>query len=511
MMALLRIYWRETLRLLVLVLPLVVLSVLGVVWLLEYGYLFHALAGGALLGLLLLAPTLIQRRQKADSSAPETAPDTAWSSIEQAAWQRVQDMAAEAQAKPPDSIEALKSLTTHVVQTVARELHGKSRSPWANFTFPELLLALETTSRNLRQGVLTRIPGAESVSLAHLLTLYEAYQNFKPGAYMAWNAYRVFRLLSNPIQAVAQEVSSRAQGSAFTATRTFVTGRMARLLVEELGRSTIDLYGGRYRMTPAEALRLITDSTQEPDAPVPIRMLLAGQVNAGKSSLTNALLGTIQAPVSELPTPGGIRSFRVTPEAPLDLVILDSRGLTPSGKEAEFLLREVNDVDLIVWVAQATKPGREPDTAALDRIRRHFQANPARRPPPMILVMTHIDKLSPAREWSPPYNLENPDSAKAATIGEALTEMGTTLGFSEEPMVPVALPSDGIPYNLEALWAAIGASLSNAQLTALDRALKKGAGFSLMKTFSQCREGGRFLLGALRPGYEKDKAEQVTD
>lgn len=186
----------------------------------------------------------------------------------------------------------------------------------------------------------------------------------------------------------------------------------------------------------------------------------------------------------------------MSPDAPLDLVVLDSPGLTPGGEEDQVLLRQIDHVDLILWVAQANKPGRDPDSAALKRIRHHFQNQPGRRSPAMILVMTHIDKLSPAREWSPPYDLENPAGAKAIAITEALVRTGEALGFDREPMVPVALPAQGEPYNLDALWAAIGANLSDAQLSALDRTLKKGAGFSLAKTFSQCREGGRFLLGA---------------
>lgn len=494
MIHLLRIYWREIFRLLILLLPLAGFSVLGVTWLYERGYLLYAVTAFALLGLILLAPTLIWRRQPRPAGGE--AAEELWAGSEEVAWQRVQAMALAAQEKPPVSVDELKQLMTSVVQGVALALHGRSRSPWANFTFPEMLLAIETTATNLRRGLLTRVPGSDAVSLAHLLALYDAYQTYRPTAFAAWNLYRVFRLLTNPVQAVAQEVSGQAQGSAAAATRVFLTGMMARLLVEELGRSTIDLYAGRYRMTQEEALRVIAETTRNPTTPVPIRILLAGQVNAGKSSLTNALLGVVQAPVSELPTPGGVREFRVSADAPVDLVLLDSPGLSPGGKEKKELVRALDDVDVILWVVQANKPGRELDSAALQQIRGHFQSNPSRRPPALMLVLTHIDKLSPAREWSPPYDLEHPQGAKAIAIAEALAHAAETLGFVSEPLIPVALPPQGEPYNLEAMWAAIGAHLSDAQLSALDRALKKGSRFSLAKTFSQCREGGRFLLGA---------------
>ncbi len=496
-MALLRLYWRELLRLLVLALPLVILALLGLLWLVERGLLLPAVAAGALLGFMLLAPTWIWRRA---THVPEDAgarADAPWSPAEEAAWDKVRTLAGEAQSKPPETTDEMTRLARRVVECVANELHGNSKNPWANFTFPEILLALETTAHNLRHSALARVPGAEAITLAHLLAIHEAYRTWKPAAEVLWNVYRVARLLANPVQAAIQEASQKAQGSAAAATRDFLGGVLARSLVEELGRSTINLYGGRYRLSAGEALRVLSEGTREPDAPVTVRILLAGQVNAGKSSLANALLGAVQAPVSEVPTPGDTREFRTAPDSPIDLVILDSPGLTATGRELDTLMGQLDTADLILWVAQATKPGRQVDTTALDEIRRHFQANPARRPPPMVLAMTHSDKLSPAREWSPPYDLDHPATAKAVAMADALDHVGVTLGFDREPRVPVALPPGEEPYNLDALWAAIGASLKDAQLTALDRTLKQRGGFSLARTFAQCREGGRFLLGEI--------------
>ena len=41
--------------------------------------------------------------------------------------------------------------------------------------------------------------------------------------------------------------------------------------------------------------------------------------------------------------------------------------------------------------------------------------------PPVLAVMTHIDLLSPALEWAPPYNWQEPERPKERQIQEALT------------------------------------------------------------------------------------------
>ena len=111
--------------------------------------------------------------------------------------------------------------------------------------------------------------------------------------------------------------------------------------------------------------------------------------------------------------------------------------------------------------------------------------------------MTHIDKISPAKEWAPPYDIVWGKSAKESHIRDALEQVGETLGFVDRPMIPVALRANEEPYNIDALWASIGDDLSEAQLTALDRELKKGPGFSTLRELKKFLDGGTFLVGKL--------------
>ena len=69
--------------------------------------------------------------------------------------------------------------------------------------------------------------------------------------------------------------------------------------------------------------------------------------------------------------------------------------------------------DLVIWVVPAHRADREIDRAALAELRRHFADRPDRRPPPLLLVLSHVDQLRPWHEWKPPYDLTSPAQPKA--------------------------------------------------------------------------------------------------
>jgi hypothetical protein len=76
--------------------------------------------------------------------------------------------------------------------------------------------------------------------------------------------------------------------------------------------------------------------------------------------------------------------------------------------------------DLIMWVASAIQPAREPDRRQLDVIHTWANEQLMRRTPPILLTLTHVDQLRPATEWSPPYNIEAPANGKARAIRAAI-------------------------------------------------------------------------------------------
>ena len=138
-------------------------------------------------------------------------------------------------------------------------------------------------------------------------------------------------------------------------------------------------------------------------------------------------------------------------------------------------MRAAGEADLLLWVARANQPARAPDEALHAALDAHFDARPERRMPPALLVLTHIDRLPPRAEWSPPYDLERGADKKAATIRRALESARETIGFeAETPAVPVSLatPSSGggAPvYNVDAIAAQVMMLADEATLAQFNR------------------------------------------
>jgi len=199
--------------------------------------------------------------------------------------------------------------------------------------------------------------------------------------------------------------------------------------------------------------------------------VLAGQINAGKSSLINALSGEVQAAVDVLPATPGFTAYRISRDGLPAAVILDGPGLCGDHQTVDRLIGEADDCDLVLWTAQANRPARSIDREALDRFRSSFAERPNRRRPPIILVLTHIDCLRPYTEWNPPYDLRTPTTAKARSIREAIAATCDDLGFDARDVVPVCLSDQAAAYNIDAVWACILAAIPDARKVQLHRIL----------------------------------------
>src|SRR6185436_15387418 len=108
--------------------------------------------------------------------------------------------------------------------------------------------------------------------------------------------------------------------------------------------------------------------------------------------------------VDAVPTTSRFAGYRLLHEGLPAALIVDSPGLAGDSKFGG-LIEAADDCDMILWVCSAARAAREIDAEALAAIRAHFAAEPNRRRPPMLLVLTHIDNLRPFGEWDPPYDL----------------------------------------------------------------------------------------------------------
>jgi hypothetical protein len=237
-------------------------------------------------------------------------------------------------------------------------------------------------------------------------------------------------------------------------------------------------------------------SAVEPEE-APVRILVAGQVNAGKSSLLNALAEEVVSAASVLPTTRGFREYLIEVDGRPAVVMRDAPGLQGSAGEIERLVEEASRADLILWVANATQAARAPDVVALEALRKAAASRVDRQPAPILLALTHVDQLRPTGEWLPPYDISNPVSPKARSIRAASATVAAALAFQLEDLIAIALRPGAEAYNIDALWAALRRALPKARYAQLDRLrLKTGWKRNLSEAYDAALRSGRILARA---------------
>lgn len=498
-------YSRALLLVVALMLPTASLIPLGGLWLWEHGYLLHwaiaaciLVAGIYYLQARLLAGPASAKETTFKADAQEAAGDPNWAPRQTEAWNEVVALASSVQAERMSGRDAALSLGLETIETVARKLHPERKDPLLQFTVPEALAVIERASSGLRDFVATSFPLGDRITVAQLMWIYRwrgALQLVEKGH----DLWRIVRLL-NPVTAATHELRERFTRQIYDASRDHLARRLARAYVTEIGRAAIDLYGGNLRVTSAQLDAHVTDSTRRDLAAnaardaEPLRILVAGQTGAGKSSLVNALANAVEAEVSAVPTTTRATAYKLTREGLPAALLIDSPGLTdatPSGAVVE----AAAEADMVLWVSSATRAAREIDRRALGAVREHFAAETNRRRPPMLLVLTHIDGLRPFQEWAPPYDLTASRNAKAQSIVGAMEAAGSDLGFTVDQIVPVRL--DGAaPYNVDTLWARVIELTPDAQRARLLRVLSDIHDASSWATvWSQAVNAGRVIKG----------------
>ena len=142
--------------------------------------------------------------------------------------------------------------------------------------------------------------------LSHLLWIHRQNERYGAVAQTGWRMgfgfWRIIRAALNPIQAAGQETSGLFMENTTRVLSYRLRAYATRLLVLEIGRASIDLYSGRLALSDDD-LRAARerDMAATAEADIPIRIVLIGQVNAGKSSLLNALADEIRGAVGPLP------------------------------------------------------------------------------------------------------------------------------------------------------------------------------------------------------------------
>jgi predicted GTPase len=297
--------------------------------------------------------------------------------------------------------------------------------------------------------------------------------------------------------------------------RDAIARRLTEAFVLEVGRAAIDLYGGRLRVSSRDLTGYVSTETAADEAALssvraePLRILVAGKTSAGKSSLVNALAKRAGAATDALPTTSRFTPFALEREGLPAALVIDSPGLGTDSASVRELTEKANECDLVLWVVAAHRADREMDRQSLERLRVHFASRLNRRRPPIILVVTHIDRLRPFDEWAPPYDLIAGTDEKASNIRDAISATAGDLGFSPEETVAVSLLDPAQPYNVDALWTRIAEALPEAMRAQLLRCLHDLRDqWSWKDVIAQTGGAGRAIYRALKPRPSRTARER---
>jgi predicted GTPase len=482
-------------------LPVASLIPLGSYWLWQNGYLLHWSIAACV---IVLASYLLQRRlilpappSAVQPPAENEVADAAWNPLQMRAWEDVQRLAGEAKPERLSSRDAALNLGLETVEVVAKRLHPERRDPLLQFTVPEALAVIERTSKGLNRFLIDNFPLGDRITVAQVMWLYR-WRGALDWAEKGHDLWRVVRLL-NPLTAATHELRERFTRQIYEMGREHLAKRLARAFVMEVGRAAIDLYGGALRVSREDLARHLSSDTERDLAALqareaePLRILVAGQRGAGKSALINALAGEVEAVVDALPTTSSYSAYRLTREGLPGALIIDSPGLTTL-KDIGDLATNSLAADMVLWVSAANQAAREIDRQAITALKQRFESDPRRQKPPIVLVLTHIDRLRPFDEWKPPYDLTDRNRAKSNSIRSAVEAALSDLGLATDDVVPVRVDTPNAAYNIDALWAKIIALSPDAQRSRLLRLLSSIKSASSWGTvWSQAANAGRIF------------------
>ena len=361
-------------------------------------------------------------------------------------------------------------------------------------------MIIELVSKDLRI-LLDNIP------FSHMLTIHDLMRGHSLASFASkcYDVYRLGALAINPVGAVLRELRDLSAHQALRYPADEIKTWLLQSYVKQVAYYAIELYSGALTLSDRPTAEYITKYSRTDlerralPAEEPLRLLVVGQVKAGKSSLINALFGELRAMTDVLPLTSGITPYVLERDEAGRMIVLDSAGYAGPTADQGFdeaeaeLLRS----DLILLVCSATNAARHADRQLLNNINALFQRRPDLIAPPLLVVLTHVDQLRPLREWDPPYNIAQPQRPKEQAIRGAMEATAEDLGIDASDVIAVNAQPEQI-YNIEeGVIPAILGKLDHAQrvqyLRCL-RELKREDHWNRLR--EQAWKAGRILLDA---------------
>lgn len=498
-------------------LPYLVVLVVGWIWLYERGLIVDWVAGTAALYVVGLAVSAWWGGYVKGRSLVELRPSDCWPPEGERARQRVQELAERARREqwpvstPADWLRMLRE----TLEAVAREFHPESREPLLEVRIPHLLKVVELLAADLRDSLTKHVPGVHLVTVRQVREVQRLWQR----GYLVYAAvyplYQIGRLLANPPAAVIREASAAVAAGIWRQSVGDVRSWLVDYTIKKSGYYAIGLYSGQIVLDPELEKQLSPPSapdmegTSEREGAIggePLRVIVMGQVKAGKSSLVNALFGQTKAAVDVLPATAQATAYRYERDGLPSALVIDMAGYGGDGpgRLALELEKEMERCDMVLLVVSALAAARQPDRRMLEKLRELTASRSHRAPPPVVVVLTHIDLLRPWGEWSPPYDIRAPQpGSKAASIAAAVEAVAQDMGVAPQHVVPVSL-REGAEYNVDACLLAIAAAAPAAERARYFRAFEAYQDRERWRLlWRQIASSQRMLLGKAAEAIEK--------
>jgi predicted GTPase len=520
--------WRIAVVIFLIGVPFTGLSVIGTyyLWRDQLGFLsWWPMAGCMALGYLL--GWYWQRKQQLLKPVDFTGP-VHWTERDQRAKQLVEVRATAAAQLPPEKLSDLNfylDTAREMAQELAGFYHPGAQDPVDSLTIPEVLAVVELAAHDLAERVDKYLPGG------HLLTIrdWTRAKQMADWGPAAGNAYWIVAALFDPVSAGLRFVASRlGMTTSSLKLQQYLLLWFYTAFVERVGTYLIEVNSGRLKIGARRYRELLAgrsigarppveEESAAPAAapPVPavdaadqvlrVTVTLLGQVKMGKSSLINALLGEQRAVTDVLPATAAVARYELQPpNIPTRLVLLDTVGYAHTGPRAdqvEATKDAAQQSDLLLLVLHARNPGRQADLDMLQQLRTWFTSRPDLKRPRLLAVLTHIDLLSPAMEWAPPYDWQQPKRPKEHQIQQAVAAVQEQLGDYLAGVVPVCVAPGKVHGVEEWLLPALAELLDEAHAVALLRCLKAELDLiKVRKVFNQLLAAGRQAVQVLWKG-----------
>ena len=420
-----------------------------------------------------------------------------WSKSEVELWEYQKEKIAELLQKD-NNWNAIYRVHAHVVASEIASFYNKN-SPY-EVNAIELLIATEELSKRYRKILRDKVPFIEHAKISTILSTINTYQNYSPYIAVASDTYGAIKTVVKPFFNLPGVVSDYIQGQLSNKVKSEFTGKiefqLKLTLLEEIVAVSIDLYSGRFSVSNDE---LGTSSGLQKDEKLknvplePIRVAVIGQVSSGKSTLTNILCNETLAETDILPSTDELVVYSAVIDGDEQIRIIDLPGLDGSDKANKQTLREVLESDIVLWALRANQTARNNDVVLREQISAYYAENPQRKAPRIVGVVTQVDKLSSASDFSTVEQMS--DLIDESAIEQLIKYNIDKLTLDDTVLISTV---DNKTIGIDSLHTVFVKHLWASQQSQLNRRRLEASSISLSKQFDRAFRSSKAIISATK-------------